>query len=107
MIDTLTNRQVRNDATSTPGARPRLTNAQKVAKHRERKARGVVAVVPVEIAETVLPMLAAGAQLDVQALREDRQLLATTAARALKHLSRFFTEHGHLPQVQPKTPVGT
>ena len=91
----------------SPAARPRLTNAEKVARHRQRRARGIVAVVPVEIAEEVLPMLAAGGRTTVEALRADRHLLAGVAARALKHLARCFEATGGLPRVPPKAPAET
>jgi hypothetical protein len=85
----------------------RLSGAEKVRRHRERQRRGIVATVPVEVHENCLEMLAAGGQTTVEALRSDRQLLAATAARALKHLGRYFAETGGLPRVQPRVPGGT
>lgn len=82
---------------STPAARPRLSNREKVAKYRARKHRGIVGVVLVEVHENCLEMLAAGAETSVEALRSDRQLLASVARRALKYLARRFAELGKLP----------
>jgi hypothetical protein len=93
-------------AASAPGERPRLSNAEKVRKFRERKARGVVATVPVEIDERTLRMLAFGSQIDAEMLRVDRRLLAATASRVLRHLAKYYAETGSLPRVPSKFPTG-
>ena len=94
-----------NGAASPPGERPRLSKAEKVRKFRERRERGVVAVVPVEVHENCLEMLASGGQTTVEALKADRRLLASVAARALRHLGRYFAETGTLPRVLPRAPA--
>ena len=105
--DAPTETEIMNGATDTdskvkpinsPDHTPvRLSGAEKVKRHRERRRRGIVAVVPVEIAEALLPALAAGAQTTIEALRSDRKLLASVARRALKYVAKRFVELDRLP----------